>query len=375
MTEHKDSLSALDEALPLQQRLMAAHKSLQDIFPFIVRIAVAIYDEKTDTLSTYMHSSGEKNPLDHYQASMAEAPSLKRVLEQKLPRVINHAVTFDDGSAEHTRRIGRAGYAASYTLPIFNEGVFIGFIFFNADIRDAFSERVLRQMDPYAHLISLMIINELSSIQTLSAAVSTTGRITHVRDPETGSHLDRMSRYCRLIARGLTDKFDLSDSFIEHLFMFAPLHDIGKIGIPDSILLKPDKLNDAEMGIMKSHAKMGEGIINDLIDSFGLQNFEHTEMLRNITAYHHEAVDGSGYPYGLKGSNIPLEARIVAVADVFDALTSSRPYKDAWSNSHALETLMGMAGKRLDANCVMALITQMDEIEKIQQQLGEDTYG
>ncbi|MEM0953827.1 MAG: HD domain-containing phosphohydrolase [Pseudomonadota bacterium] len=375
MTEHRDSLSALNEALPLQERLVAAHQSLQAIFPFIVRVAIAIYDEETDTLSTYLHSSGDKNPLDHYQASMAEAPSLKRLLEQNLPRVINHPVTYDNGSAEHRRRIGRAGYAASYTLPIFNEGVFIGFVFFNSDVRDAFTERVLRQMDPYAHLISLMIINELSSINTLRAAVTTTGRITHVRDPETGSHLDRMSRYCRLIARGLTRKFELSDSFVEHLFMFAPLHDIGKIGIPDSILLKPDRLNDAEMGIMKSHIKMGEGIINDLIESFGLQSFEHRDMLRNIAAYHHEAVDGSGYPYGLKGDAIPLEARIVAVADVFDALTSTRPYKEAWSNSHARDTLMGMAGKRLDADCVMALLTQMTEVEKIQEQFGEDTFG
>ena len=375
MSDHRDSLSALDEALPLQERLVAAHKAVQEVFPFIVRVAVAIYDEKTDTLSTYLHSSGDKNPLDHYQATMSEAPSLKRVLEQKLPRVINEAVTFDDGSAIHTRRIGRAGYAASYTLPIFNEGVFVGFIFFNSEQEEVFTERVLRQLDPYAHLISLMIINELSAIKTLAAAVRTTGRITHVRDPETGSHLDRMSRYSRLIAQGLADKFKLSDSFIEHIFMFAPLHDIGKIGIPDSILLKPDKLNEAEMGIMKSHAKVGESIINDLIESFGLHNFEHTEMLRNITAYHHEAVDGSGYPHGLKGDAIPLEARIVAVADVFDALTSNRPYKDAWSNAHAVQTMMKMAGTRLDADCVMALLTQMSEVEKIQQQFSEDSFG
>ena len=150
MSDHRDSLSALDEALPLQERLVAAHKAVQEVFPFIVRIAVAIYDEKTDTLSTYLHSSGDKNPLDHYQATMSEAPSLKRVLEQKLPRVINEAVTFDDGSAIHTRRIGRAGYAASYTLPIFNEGVFVGFIFFNSEQEEVFTERVLRPEPPDA---------------------------------------------------------------------------------------------------------------------------------------------------------------------------------------------------------------------------------
>ena len=375
MAEHRDTLEALNKALPLRERLIAAHTSINDVFPFIVRIAIAIYDAKTDMLSTYVHSTQGDNPLDHYQTAMANAPSLKSILEQGLPRVINQPVTFDDSSAEHTQRIGRAGYAASYTLPIFNEGVFIGFIFFNSDRSDVFDERVLRQIDPYAHLISLMIINELSMIKTLAAAVSTTGRISHVRDPETGTHLDRMSRYSRLIAQGLAEKFQLDDDFIEHIFMFAPLHDIGKIGIPDSILLKPGRLNDSEMAIMRGHSKMGEGIISDLIENFGLTNLQYTDMLRNITYYHHEAVDGSGYPLGLEGEQIPLEARIVAVADVFDALTSSRPYKDAWSNDHALKTLADLAGKRLDPDCVMSLLTQMNEIRRIQEAFSEDSYG
>jgi HD-GYP domain-containing protein (c-di-GMP phosphodiesterase class II) len=220
-----------------------------------------------------------------------------------------------------------------------------------------------------------MIINELSTIKTLAAAISTTGRISHVRDPETGSHLDRMSRYSRLIAQGLAEKFNLDDDYIEHIFMFSPLHDIGKIGVPDSILLKPDRLNDAEMDVMRNHARVGEGIINDLIESFGLQSLQHTEMLRNIACYHHEAMDGSGYPLGLASSDIPLEARIVAVADVFDALTSSRPYKEAWSNERAIRTLKDMAGGRLDADCVMSLLSQMDEVERIQMAFTEDNYG
>ena len=375
MADHQDSLGALNQQLPLQQKLIVAHESLQENFPFIARIAIALYDPQTDTLATYLHSSGDANPLDHYQAPMAEAPSLKAILDQGLPRVINNQVTFDDGEHEHTQRIGRAGYAASYTLPMFNEGVFIGFIFFNADQRDVFTEQVLRQMDPYAHLICLMVINELSSISTLKAAIATTGRITHVRDPETGSHLDRMSRYSRLIARALAEQYQLDDSYIEHVFMFAPLHDIGKIGIPDRILLKPGQLDEEERTIMRNHAQLGEGIINDLIRSFGLGNFEHKDVLRNIAACHHEAVNGGGYPRGISGEDIPLEARIVAVADVFDALTSERPYKEAWTNQRAIETLQELAGESLDQECVNALVAHMPEVELIQQQFMEDSYG
>jgi HD-GYP domain-containing protein (c-di-GMP phosphodiesterase class II) len=375
MSDHLDSLKALNQALPLQDKLVAAHRSVQQQFPFIVRIAIAIHDPKTNTLSTYLHSSGEGNPLDHYQVTLEEAPSLQAILDKGLPRVINNPLTFDDGSHEHTQRIGRAGYAASYTMPMFNEGVFVGFIFFNADRSDVFTEVVLRQVDLYGHLISLMVITELSLIKTLAAAINTTGRIAHVRDPETGSHLDRMSRYSLLIARELADKYQLNDSYIEHVFMFSPLHDIGKIGIPDRILLKPGKLNESEKELMRTHAQMGEGIINDLIASFGLENFGYKDMLRNIAACHHEAVNGAGYPRGMKGDEIPLEARIVAVADVFDALTSRRPYKEAWTNEQAIATLKELAGETLDRDCVNALISQMPEVEHIQQQFSEDAYG
>ena len=375
MPDHEDSLDALNEALPLQEKLEAAHRSVQAQFPFVSRIAVAIYDIETGTLKTYVHSSGGENPLDHYEAALEDAPSLQAMLERGLPRVINNPLTFEEGDHEHTVRIGRAGYAASYTLPIFNEGVFIGFVFFNSHEREVFTEPVLRQIDIYGHLVSLMVINELAAIKTLAAAIATTGRITHVRDPETGSHLDRMSRYSRLIARELAEKYQLDDSYVEHVFMFSPLHDIGKVGIPDRILLKPGALDEEEMTIMRTHAEKGAAIINDLIENFGLDNFEYKDVLRNIAACHHETMDGTGYPVGMKGNDIPLEARIVAVADVFDALTSARPYKSAWSNERAIELLQQLAGETLDRECVDALLDNMPEVEEIQRVFGENRYG
>lgn len=375
MFEHHDVLEELNQHIPLHDKLIAAHKSASDIFPFITRIAIVLYDPETKILKTFLHSSRDENPLDHYHVLIDNTPSLKEILNKRLPRIINNQLTFEDGEQEPTKRIGRQGYAASYTLPMFNDGEFIGFIFFNSNEADVFTENVLRQIDIYGHLIVLMVIKELISTQTLLAAVKTTGRITHVRDPETGSHLDRMSRYSRLIVTELADKYGLDDNYIEHVFMFSPLHDIGKIGIPDNILLKPGKLDADEMAVMKTHAVKGGEIIDDLLNNFGLDNFEYIDVLHNIAVCHHEAVNGSGYPAGLKGDAIPLEARIVAVADVFDALTSKRPYKEAWSNELAILKLKQLSGASLDQDCVNALLKNMEEVEKIQKQFKENDYG
>ena len=375
MSDHHDALGDLNRHIPLRDKLIAAHKSVSTLFPFIARIAIAVYDPQTTLLKTFVHSSGEDNPLDHYQALLDEAPSLRKILDKGLPRVINNQITFEDNAHEHTRRIGRQGYAASYTLPIFNDGNFVGFIFFNSYEKDVFTESVLSQLDVYGHMISLMVINELASIHTLTAALKTTGHITHARDPETGSHIDRMSRYSRLIATALADDYVLDDSYIEHIFMFSPLHDIGKIGIPDKILLKPGQLDDLESAVMRTHASKGREIIDDLVSNFGLENVEYMNVLRNIAEHHHEAVNGSGYPSGMRGDDIPLEARIVAVADVFDALTSKRPYKNAWTNEDAFATLQELAGETLDRDCVRALLDNIEEVERIQKQFIENNYG
>jgi HD-GYP domain-containing protein (c-di-GMP phosphodiesterase class II) len=157
--------------------------------------------------------------------------------------------------------------------------------------------------------------------------------------------------------------------------MFAPLHDIGKVAIPDEILLKKGELSDDETRIMQTHSRVGREMIDEIVNNFGLGSIENVDILRNIAEYHHEAVNGSGYPDQLSNGNIPLEARIVAVADVFDALTSNRPYKEAWSNDEAFAMLQQLAGEKLDADCVKALIDNRDTVEDIQRRFQEDEFG
>ena len=374
MFDHEDVLGGLGSNADLVVKLDSVHAALKERFPFLDRIACAIHDPRTDSLRNFL-SSGPETPLAHYQAKLSESKSLLEIIEARRPRVVNDLAIFQDGRHDHTRKIGAAGYRASYTMPMYSRGEFFGFVFFNSFEQDVFSDEVLHQIDPFGHLISLTIIHDLSSLRTLLASVKTARDMMHARDSETGSHLDRMSRYARLIARGVAERHGLNDETIEHIFVFSPLHDVGKIGIPDGILLKAGKLNEAEFEQMKSHAGKGRELIDVMLGNFDLAKQPHIDVLRNIAELHHEAYDGSGYPHGRKGADIPIEARIVAVADVFDALTSRRPYKEAWSNDEAFALLRQLSGAKLDPDCVEALIGNRAEVEEIQRCFGEDPLG
>ncbi len=369
--EHQDMLDALNEPMPLARKLGLIHRCLRERFDYIDRVAVALYDQFTDTLKTYSHSTDGANPLSKYETKLTQAPSLLEILRRRKPRLVRDMRVFEKGSNTHTRRIGGSGFRASYTMPMFQGGSFMGFLFFNSYRVNPFDDEALRELDLYGHLIASLVTTELSNIRTLIASIRTARGITRQRDFETGAHIERTAHYARLIARELADRYDFSDEFIEHLFMFSPLHDIGKIAIPDAILHKPGRLSDEEREIMQSHTTRGKEIIDDLLAQFGLESIQYVEMMGNIAQYHHEAIDGSGYPTGLKGDEIPIEARISAVADVFDALTSKRPYKEAWSNRRAFNTLREMAGDQLDADCVEALVSNEEKIVEIQKRFRD----
>jgi response regulator RpfG family c-di-GMP phosphodiesterase len=221
----------------------------------------------------------------------------------------------------------------------------------------------------YAHLISLLIVNEVSRVSALRSAILVARKMSHTHNEETGAHLDRMARYARLIAKTLADADpNIDDEFVEFVFLYAPLHDVGKIAVPDHILLKPAKLSPDEFAIMKTHVAAGMEIVESIAEGFHVGSGQHVDVLRNIVRFHHESFDGSGYLSGRRGTDIPLEARIVTVADVFDALTTERCYKSAWTNNAAFSLLDDLAGRRFDYDCVRALIANTDKVCTIQAQ-------
>ncbi len=179
-------------------------------------------------------------------------------------------------------------------------------------------------------------------------------RAGEYKDFDTAMHLQRMSLY----SRALAEKIGLSKEEVDIIELASPLHDIGKIGIPDSILLKKGALNDAEWKQMKTHPLIGYEILQDSPSKYLQKGSE-------IALAHHERFDGTGYPYSLSGKDIPLSARIVALADVFDALTSVRPYKEAWSIDKALEYISNESGKHFDPDLVIAMLSIRGLLETI----------
>lgn len=378
MQTHHDVLGELNRSGPLTEKLRFLHDFLASKHEFIDRIAIAIHDPQTDMLRTYADSTRGPSPLQHYERRLSDVPSLKHLVDSGHPRVINDLSAHAASDAEHAKRIAEHGYAASYTLPMYDNGVFQGFVFFDAAKSNCLSAAVLSDLDIIGHLLSLTVSRELAAVHTMSATLKTAHDIFNHRDAETGSHLTRMAQYAKLIATELAGPYRLSDEYIEHIYLYAPLHDIGKIGIPDEVLMKPAKLTDQEFAVMKQHVHKGLDIVDAMLENFGHSNFQYPEILRNIVELHHEAVNGDGYLRNLKGQDIPIESRIVAVADVFDALTSVRPYKGAWSNHRAFALLRELAGSKLDPDCVQALCRNEARILEIQashrdHQLDQDS--
>ena len=370
---HDDPLDALNRSVSLEQKLAAIHEALYTHIEFVDRISVVAYDPASDLLKTFLASSPGRNHLVRYEARLAESPSLAEILRAGRPRVVNDLELFRQGRHLHTRVIAEEGYRWSYTVPMFLDGSFWGFIFFNSRSPGALAEPALRTLDAYAHLISAIVTAEMLAVRILAAAVKTAHDMVHFRDPETGGHIDRMARYARLIAQHLaaTGAAALDDAAIERIFEFAPLHDIGKLALPDRILLKPARLSIAEREEMKQHTVRGLEMVDAIAHNFGLEHLDGLDLLRHIAESHHEAMDGSGYPHGLHGREIPLEARIVAVADVFDALTSARPYKPTWTDDEAFAWLRRLARSKFDEDCVDALLFNVKKVKEIQAQFQD----
>jgi len=200
--------------------------------------------------------------------------------------------------------------------------------------------------------------------ETRLQVVQRLGRAAEYRDNETGRHILRMSHSSALLARQL----GWNEEQCEIMLHASPMHDVGKIGIPDRILLKPGKLTPDEWQIMQTHATIGGDILNG-------DDSELLQMAREIALAHHEKWDGSGYPLGLAGDAIPISGRIVALADVFDALTSERPYKKAWEIDAALNFIQEQAGKHFDPTVVAIFLQLVSEILDIRNRFSDAAHS
>lgn len=228
---------------------------------------------------------------------------------------------------------------------------------------------ISKPFDPSELEMRVKVGIRTTALDTRDAAIFALAKLAESRDPETGAHLERVRNYSRLLAAKLhelgyyTDQIDAD--FIRLIYATTPLHDIGKVAIPDSILLKPGRLSDAEFAVMKSHTTIGAETLAAVLEKYPWVPF--LRIAHEIALYHHERWDGTGYPTGVSGDDIPLPARIMAVADVYDALVSKRVYKNAMEHDIAAAIIRDESGTHFDPRVVEAFIQLEDDFKKVRE--------
>ena len=364
------ALSFQDDTLT--RRLEQLHQRLLETVPAVDRIACALYEQSDDRLKTFINSTRSGKAIYGYDYKLSDSQSLSALAASGDFRVLDDIAQALQSDNRHNAWLREQGYQSSFTVPFYDGGTLAGFVFFDSLQHGAFTPQVQRDLVLYTNLISMAIANEMSAVRSVLEATRVARELTEVRDFETGAHLERMARYSHIIARAVAPLHGMNDEFVECIYLFASLHDIGKIGIPDKVLLKPGKLDDAERAIMETHVDKGVQIIDRIVGTGSHPRLPDSGILRNIVHCHHEYLDGSGYPRGLHAEDIPLEARIVTVADIFDALTAIRPYKPVWSKQAALQELDRMVRDgKLDASCVQAIHDNLDAVLAIRDRYAD----
>lgn len=231
--------------------------------------------------------------------------------------------------------------------------------------------RLIRQNEEYRSNLERMVHEQTLEIrQTRDIALLTLAKLAESRDNATGQHLERMAAYSRRLAEHLATgpyRGQIAEDFVDHLYKSSPLHDIGKVGIPDSILRKPGPLDEGERAVMRTHPKIGGDTLRKVIEKFRGNSF--LTMGMEIAYHHHERWSGGGYPHGLSGERIPLAARIVAVADAYDAITSERPYKASYDHSEAVRLIAVDRGRHFDPVVVDAFLACEGDLTAIRHRL------
>lgn len=293
--------------------------------------------------------------------------SLENIINNNVPRVINDLEHYTENSkTEYNRLLIKYGIKSSITLPLTINQKPIGVIFFSSIYKNVYKEEHIAFLETLSDSISISLNKNIFIDEMLYSTLLALVKMAEARDEDTGDHLQRMKVYSTKISQFLFEDqiYDelISVSFIKNIERFSPMHDIGKVGIIDGILLKPGPLTDEEFEQMKHHTVYGAEVLRAAEGNIVKQSYSMFGMGIEIAEGHHEKWNGTGYPYKKSGTEIPLSARIVAVADVFDALTSKRPYKEAFSFDKSFQLILDGRGKHFDPNIIDSVIRHKNDI-------------
>jgi len=358
----------LDEVLRELHGIFSREMDAQRIgLAFINQQGRVMAETACSTLDKMILTPGYSMNLSESTLNKLKHSSEYRIIDDLDEYLRKNSVT------EATRMIYDEGIRSSITYPIRFRNHCVGFVFVSSTEKNAytgeqasFGKRVISLLK---HKLYMEYILQDIIAQTSNAFVT----LMHEKDNETSDHIIRMSQYSYIIARSYSKLCQgLSPKFIREILLFAPLHDIGKIGVPDNVLTKPGPLDGSEWKIMRGHVDIGENVMKEisghLSEYFSLPAMQTAV---DLIIGHHEKFDGSGYPRGLSGAAIPLAGRIVAIADVFDALTSARPYKKAFSLERSLQIMEEEMPGHFDPEVFESFRASLDEIVKVYEKYRE----
>lgn len=357
---------------PFRQTLDFIYRSFSPYIPY-THIGVALLDRDARLIRATYGVSADRHArlarrLLGYTAPL-DKTSLGKVIEGGEPRVINDLEDYlKDRKPVHryNQILLEEGIRSSIAFPLLNNNAAVGIIFFSSDRKNVYGPEHIDFLKVLANSIMLSLEKTIMIDDMVVSSTLALAALAEERDNDTGDHLVRMRNYSRMVAELLAGDHRYAGSvdldYVNAIERFSPLHDIGKVAIRDNILLKPGRLTPEEFEVMKTHTTYGARVLRMANENLKKQGRDVFRIGVEIAESHHEHWDGTGYPYGKRGREIPLSARIVAVADVFDALTSRRVYKPAYSFEKSVEILTGESGTHFDPDIVAVLLQNQEKL-------------
>jgi HD-GYP domain-containing protein (c-di-GMP phosphodiesterase class II) len=304
--------------------------------------------------------------------------SLSEILIHKQPVVNNdiHQSFVNRPQSDALKMLNQEQIGSNLTIPIIMNQIVFGFIFLSSYKKDFFNDTIVNLGKQVADEVKTHLNRAYFTNVILTKVTSAFSEIVENKDNDTGNHIVRMVKYSTLLARAIKvrnhPEYQIDEKTILEIERYAAVHDIGKVGIPDVVLKKEDKLTPEEWEIMKKHPDIGADVFKNLRVALNTFDAGLYQVAEDITRYHHERWDGLGYPKGLSGLDIPLVARIVAVADVFDALTSKRSYKTALSFDESIQIIMNASNTQLDPFIVQVFTEELEQFKNVYTKFSND---
>ncbi|SEG16470.1 HD-GYP domain-containing protein [Vibrio hangzhouensis] len=367
--DYIDCIASTNRALSCRNGIDELFNTLRKKYPFLSRLCVSVTSGNHLENFHVIDHQDTSDRFDVISMCSQHCQPLIKIIENQEIRVVADLNELSDN--ERNVRLKGLGHRSSFTMGLKTDRKNGALLFFNATQPDYFNDGALHADLLFVkEVIVSLLCHDQYKHQMFLQALKLALKISHKRDPETADHLMRMSQYSKLLAELLAKKLPVDHRFIQWIELYSPFHDIGKYRIPDHILFSPHRYTAEEKAIMDKHVEYGIDIIDDVLNNIDVMTASSAEVgfLKNIIYCHHERFDGQGYPSKTSGVDIPLEARIITIADVFDALLSKRSYKHAWSMDETQQYIVNQAGSAFDPLLVATLLEHIDKFRAIYEQ-------